>query len=121
MSKSDFKLAEMWDMRIGLALWTLIEEEVSDCGFDMLEVGMNFFLMELSQLDCDDFNKTLQEIFARTRKGKEILGDILEKITYNKEMDDFDNYVQTKNDSEVQLNDDDYFTSEELITDEYEY
>lgn len=121
ISKSDFKLAEMWDMRLGLALWTLIEEEISDCGFDTLEVGIEFILMELSELDCDEFNKTLQEIFARTRKGKEILNDILETISYNKERDEFDDYIQSKNDSEIQLNDDECFTAEDLINDDIEY
>ena len=121
LSKADFKLAEVWDMRLGYALWKLIESEVEKCGFDIVELGINFFLMEISQMDCQMFNKTLQEIFARTKKGKEIITDIAEKISYNKEKDDFDDYIQTKNDSEVQINDDEFFEPEELITDDYEY
>ena len=77
--------------------------------------------MEISEMECDDFNKTLQEIFARTKKGKRILTDILEQITYNKERDDFDDYIKDRNNSEVQLNDDDCFTAEELITDDFQY
>ena len=121
ISKADFKLAEVWDMRLGFALWKLIEKQIEECGFDLNEIGINFFLMELSEMECDDFNKTLQEIFARTRKGKEILSEILEKIEYNKEKDEFDDYIQTKNDSTMIITDDDCFTSEELITDDYEY
>lgn len=121
LSKSDFKLAEVWDMRLGFALWGVIEKEIEGCGLDIMEIGVNFFMMELSQMDCETFNKTLQEIFARTKKGKRMITDIAEKILYNKEKDDFDDYIKTKNDSTVQINDDEFFTSEELITDEYEY
>jgi hypothetical protein len=117
ISKSDFKFAEIWDMRIGFALWKLIEAEVEKCGFDLLEIGINFFLMELSEMDCEDFNNTLKEIFARTKKGKDIISEILEKISYNKDKDDFDDYIKTKNDSTIQINDDEYFTPQELIVD----
>lgn len=115
MSKSDFKLAELWDMRLGLSLWTLIENEVANCDYDMVEIGPHFLLMEISEMECNEFNKTLQEIFARTKKGKKILSEILDKISYDKEKDDFDNYIQNRNDSEIQLNDNDCFTPEELM------
>ena len=121
ISKADFKFAEMWDMRLGFALWKLIEEEIESCGFDLMEIGINFFLMEIAEMDCEDFNKSLKEIFARTRRGKKIITDIMEKICYNKDMDDFNDYIQSKNDSTVQINDDDFFEPEELITDDVEY
>ena len=121
IGKSDFKIAEVWDMRLGYALWSIIEEEADECGYDMEEVGVNYFLMELSEMGCDTFNKTLQEIFARTRKGKELLEDIFEHIMYNKEKDDFDDFIKTRNDSTVQINDDEYFSPEELITDDFQY
>ncbi len=121
ISKSDFKLAELWDMRLGYALWSLIEEEFEKCGLDIIEVGVNFFLMELSEMDCEEFNETLQEIFARTKKGKQLIVDIVDKIRYNKEKDDFDDYIQTMNDKQIQITDDEFISPEELITDEYEY
>ena len=121
ISKADFKIAEVWDMRLGFALWKLIEKEVNDCGYDMLEVGINFFLMELAQMDTDDFNTALKEVFARTRRGKDYIDEIVQTIIYNKDKDEFDDFVKTKNDSTVQINDDEYFTPEELITDNYEY
>lgn len=121
ISKADFKFAEMWDMRLGFALWKLIEDEVESCGFDLMEIGVNFFLMEIAEMDCEEFNKALKEIFAKTKKGKRIITDIAEKISYNKDMDDFNDYIQSKNDSSVQINDDEFFEPEELITDEIEY
>jgi hypothetical protein len=120
LSKSDFKLAEMWDMRLGYCLWTIIEEGIENAGYDILEVGINFFLMEIAQLDCEEFNKTLQEIFGRTVRGKELITKICDNILYNKEKDDFDDYIRTKNDDLVQINDNEYFTSEELLSDSYD-
>lgn len=118
IAKSDFKLAELWDMRLGYSLWTLIDNQIKDCGYDVLDIGINYFLMSLSEMDCDQFNKSLQEIFAKTRKGKEILTDIIENILYEKESDEFDNFIKSKNDSTIQLTDDDDFTPEELLVDD---
>lgn len=115
IGKSDFKLAELWDMRLGFSLWKLIEEVISKCGFDLIEVGINFFLMELSEMEAEDFNNTLQEIFAKTKKGKEIVSEICNKILHEKEQDEFDDYIQNKNDKLVQINDNEYFTPEELL------
>lgn len=135
LSKADFKLAEVWDMRLGYCLWNVIAREIEKCELDIREIGVNFFLMELSEMDCEEFNNSLQEIFAKTKKGREIISDIFEKISYNKDKDEFDDYIKTKNDSMVQINDnefyspqdlitdeeDEFFTPQDLITDEYEY
>ena len=122
IGKSDFKLAELWDMRLGYCLWKLIAEEVEECGYDMLEIGINFFLMELAEMNCETFNKSLQEIFAKTKRGKQIISEIVENIIYDKEQDEFDDYIQNKNDELVQINDDEYFTPEELmVNDSFEY
>ena len=118
MSKADFRLAELWDERLGYCLWKLIEEEMTQCGYNMLEIGINFFLMTLSMMESDEFNKSLREIFARTKKGKDILSDIAEDILYQKEKDDFDDYIQSKNDTMIQINDNEYFTAEELLVDD---
>lgn len=122
IGKSDFKLAELWDMRLGYSLWNLIEDEMTECGYDMLEVGLNFFLMELAEMDCETFNASMQEVFARTKKGKRVLSEIAERIIHDKEQDEFDEYIKTKNDELVAINDDEYFTPEELmINDSFEY
>ena len=80
IGKSDFKLAELWDMRLGYSLWNLIEDEMTECGYDMLEVGLNFFLMELAEMACETFNASMQEVFARTKKGKRVLSETLNHL-----------------------------------------
>jgi hypothetical protein len=47
---------------------------------------------------------------------------MVENIIYDKEQDEFDDYIQNKNDELVQINDDEYFTPEELmINDSFDY
>ena len=119
LSKADFKFAEVWDMRLGYALWRHIESMLEEIDVNVLDLGLNFFLMEISKLECAKFNNFLQNLFARTRKGKEYLINLCDKIAYNKESDDFDDFLKSKNSSTLQLNDDECFTSEELLNDEY--
>ena len=118
MSKADFKLAELWDIRFGLPLWSLIEHCVKECDFDINDIGRNFLLMTIAQMPTNDFNDFLQELFAGTRRGKMILCDILNDITHQKEKDSFDDFMQQNNDK-YQINDDDFFDATELLT-EYE-
>lgn len=110
IKKSDFKLAEIWDVRLGYALWNTIAEQIDDNS-----VEPNFLLMELSTLPVEQFNQSMQEIFAKTKKGKEILSDICSSINREKDEDDFNDFIKTNNDRYPV--DDGYFTSEELIAD----
>ena len=118
IKKSDFKLAEVWDMRIGSALWDIIINELDELDINIDDVGINFFFMELSMKSPDEFNKTLQEIFRKTKKGIEILKDICNNILYQKEKDNFDDYIDSKKDDNYTINDG-YFTSDELTSDDY--
>lgn len=110
VGKSDFKLAELWDMRLGTVLWSLIDGQIE--GDD---VEPNFILMELSKLPCDEFNEFLAEVFAKTKEGKEMLNSMVNHITRQKEKDDFDDFLATKG-SRHQV-DDEFFEPDELITD----
>ena len=61
-------------------------------------------------MDCQTFNESLQEIFAKTKKGKQIISEMVENIMYDKEQDEFDDYIQNRNNELIQINDDEYFT-----------
>ena len=110
VGKADFKLAELWDMRLGTVLWAIIEKQIDGDGIEP-----NFLLMELSKLQCDDFNDIMTEIFAETRDGKEILNRIVDQIRHDKDKDDFDDFIKSKG-SKHQI-DDEFFEPDELITD----
>lgn len=117
--KADFKLAENWDMRLGVPLWLSITSLLDELDIDIIDNGMiNFFLFEISQMKCEEFNKFLQNVFRHTNKGKTDLENIALNIIHEKEMDDFNEFMHQQNSKNTQLNDeDDYFTGEELIAD----
>ena len=114
IKKSDFKLAELWDMRLGSALWDIIASQIDN--MDVVEP--NFFLMTLAELPSDKFNDCLREIFGRTKRGERILKNIISKIESEKDKDEFNDFIQQSNDS-VEI-EDGYYTSEELIADSIE-
>lgn len=116
MSKADFKLAEVWDQRLGIPLWERINTLMEECGN---EVDINFLLMELSSLKVDDFNEVMQEMLAHTKKGKSLMSNLIDSIRRNQDLDDFDDYISNQqiNGNDYPLNDED-FTSDDLINDD---
>lgn len=117
ISKSDFKLAEMWDMRLGLPLWNLITQTLEEQGLGVDKVGANYLLMEIAKLGVEEFNYTLKEIFKQTRRGKQILSSIASSIIDRKDEDDFNEYMNSKNSETEVIGDNEYYDPEELIAD----
>lgn len=117
ISKADFKLAEIWDQRLGLPLWKRIAHTMNEVGERPTEVGINFIFMELAQLKTNHFNSAMQEIFANTKAGQHIIKNLSHKIQYQKERDEFDNYMTLQQNNKFPINDED-FTSDELINDD---
>lgn len=117
ISKSDFKLAEMWDMRIGLPLWEHILGCLKKQQIDINEIGSNYLLLVIAQMPVKIFNSFLQEVFKNTRRGQNLLSDIGKNILYVKEKEDFDSYMNGKR-NDVEINDaDEFYDADELITD----
>lgn len=117
IKKTDFKLADNWDMRIGLPLWNRIVAMFEKINVDLDEIELNFLFMQLSMLETYDFNNTMKEIFAGTKQGEHLLADIVYEIKEKIEKDDFDDYIQKQNDATYQIADDEYYEPEELIVD----
>ena len=115
MSKADYRLAENWDMRLGVPLWNIIVSLVEDNGDDVTEIGSNFIIMEISSLSPNVFNNYLQNAFKKTKKGVMMTKELIDTITYNKEVDRFDNFVQSNN-NRFPINDNNNeYTSDELL------
>lgn len=116
MGKADFKLAEVWDQRIGLPLWTRIRKIMEECN---VSVNPSFLFMELASLETDKFNTTMQEILADTKMGRQLIKEIVRNIHYNIDMDDFDDYISNQKlpQDEIPMNDEE-FTSDDLINDD---
>ena len=116
MSKADFKLAEVWDQRVGLPLWRRIRKIMKECN---VSVHPSFLFMELASLETDKFNTTMQEILAETKIGRHLIKEIARNVNYNMDMDDFDDYISNQQlpQDEFPINDEE-FTSDDLINDD---
>lgn len=114
LSKADYRLAENWDLRLGLPLWSILMSDIEKCGGNLDEIGSNFIIMEISRLHPEVFNNYLQNAFKQTKKGLSMTKELIDTIQYNKEVDDFDNFVQTKN-SKYSINDNAEYSPDELL------
>ena len=103
LNKTDFIKSEPWNMRIGPELWKLLTMSFNDINSNEIP----YLMKRISKLDVDKFNFLMKEVFAKTRKGKEIMSFIC-----NKAKDDMDYNRFINKMDRMKLNN-------SLITDEY--
>lgn len=75
IGKSDFLKAEPWDMRLGPSLWIIMSKSFNDLTLDELP----YLLRRIASLDIEKFNFLMKEVFARTKKGRQIMSKICAK------------------------------------------
>ena len=75
IGKSDFLKAEPWDMRLGPSLWLIMSKSFNDLTLDELP----YLLRRIASLDIEKFNFLMKEVFARTKKGRQIMSKICAK------------------------------------------
>ena len=115
MKKADFRMAEIWDSRLGLPLWKRIVDTCDKAGYSVTEVGLNFVLMELSRMETEQFTNVMQNVLAGTKYGARAMAEICESIVTQREEDKFNDYIDQQN--QLYPIQDGYFTDEELIQD----
>lgn len=111
IGNADYLKAEPWDMRLGFPLWEIFSETFTQENVkgDLIP----YLYMILSELKPNVFNKVMSEIFARTRKGKRLLGKLIVRAKDLKAYNNFDNQMATmKLDRSVIA--DEYIRPEEL-------
>lgn len=81
LQQADFLLAEPWDLRMGVTLWNILSENVY--GYE----SMPYFFMTLCEMNTDEFNLNLKEVFAQTKKGKQFIFDLNEYALKEAEYD----------------------------------
>lgn len=96
IGKSDYLKAEPWDMRLGPSLWTMLSNSFNDINSEELP----YLLKRISSLEPNKFNYLMKEVFAKTRKGKEIMAFLSKKskddIEYDKFVDKMDKIKKEK-------------------------
>lgn len=103
LNKTDFIKAEPWNMRIGPELWKLLTMSFNDINSNEIP----YLMKRISKLDVDKFNFLMKEVFAKTRKGKEIMSFICNKAKNDMDYNRFINRMD-----KMKLNN-------SLITDEF--
>lgn len=103
INKTDYLNSEPWNMRIGPSLWNLFFSSID--GIKTKELP--YLLKKVSKIKYDKFNVLMNEIFAKTKKGKHIL-----KILSNKSKNELDYNSFLKKMDKMKSN-------KSIITDEY--
>lgn len=92
MRHADFILAEPWDLRMGVGLWVRLSKALGTV--DTRDYA--FIWKNLVEMDIDEFNLLMKNVYANTKKGGKILSSIVSRADYERmyvELDDkIDNY-----------------------------
>ena len=113
MKKADFKFCENYDMILGPALWLRIYSLISD-GVRKYD---NYILMEFAKMQSSEFNNIIREVFAHTKRGKELLENIEKKVKDSLEEDEFYNTIDTNNGNMALNDEEEYLTLDGLKID----
>lgn len=109
IGKSDFLKAEPWDMKLGPFLWDLLSNTFNDINTEELP----YLIKIISELKVEKFNYLMKEVFAETKKGKQIMSKLSFKAKRNIEYDKFvDKMAKMKTDKGIIT--DDYIHPDEL-------
>ena len=90
--RSDFMVAEPWDMRLGIVLWNKFWN-LDDFGSRTIP----YYFKEVCSLDVEDFNNFMREQMLKTKKSKRLMFDIMSSIYKERERDKFLGRMKKKN------------------------
>ena len=108
IKKADFILAEPWDMRLGVPLWTKI------FGTKIEEDNLlPYMFMYLVKLPYEEFNATMKEMLVGTEKGSEIFSQLMQAAQKNDGYQKFQKRINARNVDRSVIADS-YFTASEL-------
>lgn len=116
IKRSDFIVAEPWDLRLGMGIVDMLNSSLSDKYQTDLLSDTNripFFFTELCSLGVDDFNMVMKNFILGTKKGGVIAKNMDLRITHDEEYQKFKDKIQKKNIDKSLISDGD-FSKEEL-------
>ena len=109
LNMADYLKAEPWDMRLGPSLWSILSESFNE----MKPQVIPYLYKKISCLFPKNFTIFMREILSKTKKGKTLLGKLIEKskeeFEYNKFSSKMDKMKMDKN-----LINDEYINENEL-------
>lgn len=107
INKADYVLVHNWDRRIGVGLWDIIIDTVGHDNFNLLPEVFS----DIISSEPKEFNKTMKNIFAGTKKGKEYIKQLINDIQDDSKYHEIDKTVT------YEYDENEYFTPEDLIND----
>ena len=116
IKKSDFLLAEPWDLRFGMSIIDILNDTLTKKYHTELLSLPNripFFFMELCNLPTEEFNEVMKDFLIGTNKGERVAKEIDKTIAHNAEYQEFKDKIDQKN-IEASLISDDCFSKDEL-------
>lgn len=90
--KSDFLLAEPWDLRIGVPLWKNMFSRK-----DIDTTYIPYIFSDLCGMEIPEFNETVKNILLSTKKGERFIKDEIKSIIHNSEYNEFIKNIEQKN------------------------
>lgn len=109
MKKADNVESEYWNTLLGPEMWNLFSNTLGD--MDMKYLPLLF--TKISELNGNDFCEFIEEIFGRTKKGKEMMMSIVDEVVNEIDYDDFEDALGMKNMNKNMISDE-YLTPEDL-------
>jgi hypothetical protein len=85
INKSDFVKAEPWDMRIGPAIWGKFCSMIPAEDFNL----KHHIYSDISKLEPKEYAQTMKEIMGGTKRGKQIILELLDDIKREMKEDDY--------------------------------
>jgi hypothetical protein len=91
MGKTDSLAAELWDIRLGPAIWEKFRESYPDkLAEDEFRHIQNYLFSSFSMLEGDEFFKVAKEILRGSNLGKEIISKMVGQIIDDIKREDFE-------------------------------
>lgn len=106
IKKADFVLAEPWDLRLGVGLWKRVFGKVQDTNM------IPYMFTNLAKLSNEEFNLSMKEILSSTKRGEEIIDELMASAEYDNGYQQFTNRINAKNLNKSLIKDS-YFTGAE--------
>ncbi len=114
--KADFLVAEPWDLRFGMGIVDMLNDNLTKKYQSNLLSKTNripFFFTELCSLPTDEFNMVMKNFLVGTKKGKIIANRMDSEIEHDYDYQTFKDRIQQKNIQTSLISDGD-FSKEEL-------
>lgn len=92
LNKADYLNAELWDMRMGPAIWKRFINCIPPEDFKL----KHYLYTDLVSLPTDEFNDIMKEVMINSKRGKNVINEMLNNIKNDFKKESFEEELQEK-------------------------